>query len=414
MRILTITSNHPPYHSGGYGLRVKDIMDGLVNRGHTVRVLTNAPERKAGSRVENSFYPVIRKLHDRNKARFFPREVLIDLQDTALLEKQINKFRPDVIYIGHLYILSKALLPFLARQNTPIVYDEGGSGLIDAWNDHGRWFRFTGDYRSRFALLNLIKPSVIKLVCWLSRGRITPQWSWPKNMRIIFNSWLNQRNAVAQGVPVENSSVHHSGVDTQLFTYQPRIGFNSPLHIFVPGRIERRKGQLDSLELLRQLTDAGIDARVTFAGAGWVDGYLEEVNRQIIASGLADKITLMPMLSPREMVRQYQNSDICFFPSYQEIGLSRTPLEAMACGCLVISYGNEGSDEIIQNGDNGYTVEPGDYQQMLDIITYLISNPEQTKIITNFASHNLSQSHSLGQYVDSVEQLLIKAMQKQT
>lgn len=373
-------------------------------------MLTNAPERKAGKRVENNSYPVIRKLHDRNKARFFPREVLIDLQDTALLEKQINEFRPDVIYIGHLYILSKALLPFLARQNTPIIYDEGGSGLIDAWNDHGRWFRFTGDYRSRFALLNVIKPYVIKLVCWLSRGRITPQWSWPKRMTSIFNSRLNQRNAGAQGVPVENSTVLHSGVDTQLFTYQPRIGFNSPLHIFVPGRIERRKGQLDSLELLRQLTDAGIDARVTFAGAGWVDGYEKELKGKIADSGLSEKIVLLPMLSTTQLIDDYFKSEVCFFSSYFRTGFSRVPLEAMACGCLVISYGNEGSDEIIRNGQNGFLVEAGDIPGIIQILQNLAANPHTLEKITASARKEIEENYSFDQYIERIDKVINQLM----
>ena len=93
-----------------------------------------------------------------------------------------------------------------------------------------------------------------------------------------------------------------------------------------------------------------------FAGAHNDDNYYHEILDAIQNKSLADKVTIQPMLTQDELVRHYQEADICFFSSYQEIGFSSTPLEAMACGCIVISYGNEGSDEIIDNGENGFLV----------------------------------------------------------
>ena len=162
MKILTLTANYPPSHSGGYGLRVKNILDSLYARGHSITVLTTIPENEFAEKKETIHYPVIRKIHNRHIANFSPKEILFDLLDTRLLEEKIRTFDPDIIYLGHTYILSKALLPYLADHDIPILYDEGGDGLVEAWTEHGRWFRFTGDYRSRYALLNAIKPWIIR------------------------------------------------------------------------------------------------------------------------------------------------------------------------------------------------------------------------------------------------------------
>ncbi len=404
MKILAISALHPPYHSGGYELRVKNILDGLAERGHTIRVLTNQPERQAGKRAETSPYPVLRSLHNRYKARFFPREILLDLQDTALLEKQIAEFQPDVVYIGHLYILSKALLPFLARRRLPILYDEGGSGLIDAWTDHGRWFRFTGEWRSRFAPLNWIKPAVIRLVCLLGKGLISPRWQWPQQMRVVFNSRLNQTNALVKGVPVENSTVIHSGVDTDTFKFRERKNLNEPLTIIVPGRIERRKGQLDAIKLLKELLDAGIDTRLKLVGAGCSDSYAEEILKYTKEHGLQDKLELKPMLSHKELVEEYHSADICFFPSYQTIGFSRVPLEAMACGCIVITYGNEGSDEVIVQGKNGFLLEQGNIPQVAEWIRKLLTSPALAQEVLSNARNDIVARYSLKQYILAIEE----------
>lgn len=402
MKILAISAHHPPYHFGGYEIRVKNILDGLAARGHTLCVLTNHPEKGGREKDGEQPYPIIRKLHNRRYARFFPKEILFDLLDTRLLQRQIEQFAPDVIYLGHTYMLSKALLPYLARQSIPIVYDEGGIGLIEAWQEHGRWFRFTGDYRSKFAFLNWIKPLVIWLVCAFSRGRIHRGWTWPQNIRIIFNSRLNHANARAAGVPIDNSTVIHSGIDTSIFRFQPREKLGTPLCIITPGRIERRKGQLDAVYLVKALIDDGIDTRLVLAGAGWPDGYYDEVIAAIKEKQLSDHVTVLPMQSTQELAAQYHKADICLFPSYQQIGFSRVPLEAMACGCLVISYGNEGSDEVLTDRENGFIVKPMDIRGSIRIIDELLDNPFVVNSIISNAKDLIKNEYAMPIYVESI------------
>lgn len=111
MKILVLSSGYPPYHGGGYGIRVKQIIDALAQRGHAIRVLTNRPISFPHPESTRASYPVLRKLHNHEAVSSFFQEIVIDLQDTRLLADQLNAFDPDVVYLGHIYILSKALLP---------------------------------------------------------------------------------------------------------------------------------------------------------------------------------------------------------------------------------------------------------------------------------------------------------------
>ena len=201
MKILVITARFPPDHLGGYGLRIKEIMDGLFERGHKIEVLTSVSDRRGTIENQSSAYPVHRKLHDRSQARFFPKEVLFDLIDTKFIDKRVKKYEPAIIYLGHFYNLSKAILPYLGDLNIPIVLDEGGSGLIGAWTENGRWFRFTGSYRSKYPFLNWLKPFVVEIVCLLGHGRIKRQWQMPENIHVIFNSNSNYIRTLSRGVP---------------------------------------------------------------------------------------------------------------------------------------------------------------------------------------------------------------------
>jgi len=405
MKILTITSNHPPHHAGGYELRIKDIMDGLVRRGHQILVLTTKKEKKKDQADEIPFYLVKRKLHNRNHARFFPKELLFDLLDTRTIEREIRHFEPDLIYLGHTYMLTKQLLPYLASQGLPIFYDEGGNGLKGAWTENGRWFRFCGEWQSTFPLLNKLKPFVIKAVKALSKGRIIENWHWPKDMQIMFNSALNLENARSFGVPVDNARVIHSGVDTEKFTFKARDSLSLPLRIIIPGRIEEKKGQLDGVRLVHALRAHGVDAVLTLVGSIAQEEYLERIKAEIAQYGLLGKVIIHPFADQEELVSLYHQSDICFFSSYHRSGFSRVPLEAMACGCMVISYGNEGSDEVLIQGNNGFLLDEGDIEGGYVIVTRLIKSPGLFSSIISNARQFIEDHHSLSVYIETINRL---------
>lgn len=407
LRILVISAHYPPDHSGGYGLRIKDIVDGLSVRGHHCRVLSTRINTKIEFKLDPGSHQVLRRLHNRYNAKFFPKEVLFDLVDTKFLEKQIQEFRPDVIYLGHIYVLSKALLPYLASIDIPLVLDEGGASLKGAWEDHGRWFYFTGDYGHQNALIRMIKPLVIKIINTLSRGRVLKEWRWPENMRMIINSQHNLDRLREMGIPMENATVIHSGIDLETFTFHPREVLSGPISILCPGRLEERKGMLDAVHLLKHLLNAGIDSRLSFAGAVGSEEFVQKLKEEIYHAGLQGKVSFHGMLSQKELVDQYHSSDICFFPSYQEMGFSRTPLEAMACGCVVISYGNEGSDEVIRHGDNGYIVRSGDYDCMAKIIKEGICNLSSYQSISTIARKTIEEKYDLNKYITNVEKMLL-------
>ena len=112
------------------------------------------------------------------------------------------------------------------------------------------------------------------------------------------------------------------------------------------------------------------------------------------------------MISQSELSQRYSNSDITFFPSYFKTGFSRVPLEAMASGCLVMTYGNEGTKEVVQNSKNGIIAEEGDIIGLADSIQALIVDPDGYKKIVQAARKEVESRFSLENYLDHIESLL--------
>jgi len=71
----------------------------------------------------------------------------------------------------------------------------------------------------------------------------------------------------------------------------------------------------------------------------------------------------------------YKHADIFVLPSYNE-GLPMSILEAGSFGLPVISTPVGGIPEVIEDGVNGYLIEPGDIEALKDRLLLLANGPE--------------------------------------
>lgn len=405
---------------------VKNIMDELHKRGHRIFVLTSEQENASHhAGKESNSYSVYRCLSSRVRARSiidkltrnpnthyfglfltFMRELALDFRDLSRIERQIQTFQPDILYLGHITIFSRSLMPFLAEAGVPLVYDEGGAGLIDCWQERGIWYKFVTMDFTRYPIVASLQKLFSRLINHLSGNRLKLHWKGPSDLPIFFNSHLNMQNAISNGIPVNNAQVIYSGLDLNLFSCKPRQAFGVPLKILLPGRIEPRKGQLDGIHLFVALREHGIDAKMVIIGQEGDKSYYQKILLEISMLQLDDQVTILPMVDHNELVDFYLQSDVCFFSSYYRTGFSRISLEAMACGCIIFSYGHEGSDEVIRTGYNGFLVGPQDFGIIVDKITELLSNPEQVQKISLRAREFAEGNFSMPVYIDKIEKLI--------
>lgn len=425
MRILTLCAFFPPYAYGGYELRVSQVMAELAQRGHEVRVLTTLPDKGQSQTLTQTPYPVIRCLHHAGrklgwaeKLTFHPsanrlgvsfiflRQQWRDALDLNFIDKQLSQFKPDLIYLGHIAPLTASLMPFLAHKDVPLVADEGGLSLVRAFRERSLWYRFQSEFQPNSPILSGLKRMFIRCIGFASRHRISEDWAWPARLTAIFNGKLNLHNAQAAAVPLLRAEVIHSGLDLDRFSLAERTTLGAPLSVFLPGRIEPDKGQLDALALVHGLRQVNIDCKLTIAGDPWKPEFLQQLRNETKRMNLEKQVQILPLQDTETMITLYQNSDICFFPSYHQTGFSRVPLEAMACGSLLVAYGREGSDEIIQHGSNGILTEPGNMPEIISIIQELRSDPSRYLSIVQKGRQWMEAQHSFSGYVDQIERLL--------
>jgi glycosyltransferase involved in cell wall biosynthesis len=85
------------------------------------------------------------------------------------------------------------------------------------------------------------------------------------------------------------------------------------------------------------------------------------------------KVDYLGSLSRSGLAKLMANSSIFVFPSYCE-GSARVIFEAMSAGCFIITTPNSGS--IVNHGEHGYLVPPGDVIALTAAIEDALAHPE--------------------------------------
>ncbi len=125
------------------------------------------------------------------------------------------------------------------------------------------------------------------------------------------------------------------------------------------GRLGQRKGTYDLLEVFRRLAGERQDVRLVLGG----DGEVERVRSMVREQGLEGRVEVPGWLEGEAKEAVFERADVYALPSYNE-GLPGSLLEAMAAGTPVITTPVGGIPELVEDGLNGYLVQPGDIDSL--------------------------------------------------
>ncbi len=177
------------------------------------------------------------------------------------------------------------------------------------------------------------------------------QPSWDRYRRVFCNSLETRRRLLSAHLVEEaRLEVLHHGVDTAHF--QP-AGRREPFFL-VPGRIMWQKNiQLAIDAFLQFKPDVGRN-EFKLVIAGMVDAksksYVEALR---VRAGGREDIRFLESPTDAALLRLYQRSHaVVFPPRCEDWGL--VPLEAMACGKVVLAVDRGGPRESIVNGETGF------------------------------------------------------------
>jgi len=177
------------------------------------------------------------------------------------------------------------------------------------------------------------------------------------------------------GTPTDRFTIVPGAVDTERFRPRPDWEPGSLIDAGCPvllyhGRVDRRKGALDTLDAVAALVRAGRRLRLLVSGIG-PDS--DAVRTRVGELSLEGVIEITGYADYDAAPAVYRRADVFVSPTYAE-GFSNTILEAMASGLPVASCFAVGVVDCLRDDENGLLMTPGDVPALADALTRLLDD----------------------------------------
>jgi mannosyltransferase len=318
-----------------------------------------------------------------------------------------------------------ALVPLQATQwrlgfcGTPMSNGIDGMSLHDAialsrQPPAGRAFRIWHVRRDPEMMVAIFARDVLRLPIKLVftsaaqhlHGRF-PRWLISKMDAVISTTPL-----AASFVPNTTAVVPH-GIDLSRFSPPPDklkawadSGLSGQYGIGVFGRVRPDKGTdvfvQAMIKVLPQLP--GATAMIAGLAQPQHQAYQQDLQRQIDAAGLHDRIVFLGEVPAGEVHLWYQRCLLCVAcPRYEPFGL--TPFEAAATACALVCSRTGAFDQLALPGRTGEMVDTGDAHGLGEAVLSLMRDPQIAAQMGEAARVRVTEHFSLAREAEGISRV---------
>jgi teichuronic acid biosynthesis glycosyltransferase TuaC len=274
---------------------------------------------------------------------------LYSLFISRFIENNIKK--PDLIHARFSYLDGYGVLNICKKWNIPLVVDVHGS---TEFKDY--YFSIFLGKKQR----KTINQSD-KIIC-------VAQWQVKKGLDL--------------GIPEGKITCIPLGVDIN--TFKPRnkekirhdFNITEQKIILFVGQLNKEKGVdylLKAISKIYSKSHYNKDVRIIIIGYGSENENLTSLSKQL---GITDKVTFTGPIMGEKLAKWYSLADIFVLPSLIE-GRPSVINEAMASECAIVATNIGGIPEQVNDGYNGFLIEPKNIDMLAEKINYLLTNENE-------------------------------------
>lgn len=239
-------------------------------------------------------------------------------------------------------------------------------------------------------LISWIRPSLIYKIAYLVIGGYFPEGI--KTKRFNWRTYQNLRKVILQGQTLKNMVARHSELSNLLvisnfkaFPENVKLIIDQNLifkFVFI-GRISKGKGVKEILESLEILTHSQNHFEVHFYGPIEEQFDLETENSKYC--GFLDFQN-----DPEKAYSKLSEYDCMLFPTYWKgEGFPGVVIDAFVAGLPVIATDWNMNTEFIEEGVNGFIIEPKSSKALADKMKFVIENREE---LGKISENNLARA----------------------
>ena len=232
----------------------------------------------------------------------------------------------------------------------------------------------------------------------------------------ICTSKSNLAHLINNGLPVQNAHFVPPIINCQIYRPLVKENCRNSLNVssasFVVtyiGNLFPERFPLDVIKEIKNITKESPNLELRLYAPHSMRNLESSVKleRLLSRSKIKHQIVISN-LNEDDKVMVYNASDVLIFPFIQKISGTvaidppLTILEGMACGRIVIASRTLSIPEIIQNGENGFIVEPGNYESFRNTLKYVVDNFQEFQFIEANARRTIQKRFSPEIVVDKI------------
>ena len=217
----------------------------------------------------------------------------------------------------------------------------------------------------------------------------------------IASSTKSKEAQIFYGAQKEKCHVSLLTVDVEKYIQKPQ-GQEKGKILCVGSLIERKGVDL----LLKALANVRSEFSLYLAGEGAEKANLTQLAQKL---KIADRVYFLGQLNREELLKQYADSDLFVLPTREDC-FALVILEAMCSGLpIVCSKYADGAYDLIEEGKNGFIVDPYDEEKFAACIDRVLSNKSLCKDMRQQSNGILEKfrfSHTAKGYMEAIEENL--------
>jgi glycosyltransferase involved in cell wall biosynthesis len=341
----------------------------------------------------------------RHSINFFTERRAREHHNLRVFERVLQEFEPDIIFIWGMWNLQRGL-PALAEANYPskVVYR-----FATYWptlpNQHEFYWRTPGrTWYSRFPKKVLGHVALAMLTKEDQRAPL----AFPNAICV---SAATREILVEAGVPVSQARIIHTGLDVDRYLIDrdqpPLHQQDKQVNLIYAGRLYPEKGLDTVIEaMIKLIHDQGRRAiKLSLAGSGSRD-YENHLRQIVHQAGISDHVSFLGWVRPEDMPGLLRSFDVLLLPSVWPEPFSRTVLEGMILGLVVVATRTGGTPEIIVDGENGLLFAPTDPEDLAKKIATLVDQPNLRNQLGPAGTKTVLERFTMARMMDEIEDYL--------
>ena len=379
MNICIFAKGLPVHIKGGMERHIEDLVNGLIKRSHEITIITT----KHPNGIKKEIRENLRIYYVGNKSLKYTKKFYYE--SAKLFERLHKEEKFDII---HSQSFAGAGIIKYKASKLPIIITLHGTFLNEiksALNSNS----LKGYVLASYLFLKMLADKSDRLLLSNANKIITVSYQLCNDVKKQYN------------IPEEKLIVIPNGININKFRptnvddLREKLNLSGKV-ILTVGRIEKQKGYHLLLKILPDILK-NHDVKLVIVGTG---SYLPNLKKMAVKLDISDKVIFTGKVSDNDLLKYYNLADIFAFPTLRMEGLPLVILEAMACEIPVVASRIGGIPTVIENGRDGFLIEPSNLKELKDKILMLLEDERLAKRIGKNARSKVVKKFSVDKMID--------------